>query len=174
MERISLHTEGESRKGHEVRYRMAAGFVSPGDTVLDAACGIGYGSEILSNLQQITYVGVDNYLDDVYLEDTSTRKFLREDLLVWEPDFEYDVFVGFETIEHLPSYAHYISLAKQARNWILVSTPNIPTVHMNPHHLHDFEPGDLRKLFEDSRWDHYQTFQQPSEVSEVSIFRRRL
>lgn len=173
MERISRDTGGESRKGHESRYRLAAGFLEPGYTVLDAACGIGYGSELLSALHNVRYVGVDKYLDEVYLENTPQRQFLREDLLTWEPDFAYNVFVGFETIEHLPDFRHYVELAKRAEQWILVSAPIIPTVGINPWHLHDFEPGDLRGTFEDATWEHYQTLGQPSEVSEISIFRRR-
>jgi hypothetical protein len=65
-----------------------------------------------------------------------------------------------------------IALAKRARRWVLLSTPVVPTKHINIYHLHDFESGDLARFMEDEQWQHFQTVQQPSEVSEISVFER--
>jgi hypothetical protein len=44
IERVSPEMFGRQTAGHEARYALAAGFLRPGDVVVDAACGIGYGA----------------------------------------------------------------------------------------------------------------------------------
>jgi cyclopropane fatty-acyl-phospholipid synthase-like methyltransferase len=46
-------------EGHRLRYHLAAGFLERSDVVLDAACGIGYGSDILTARGGVTYIGID-------------------------------------------------------------------------------------------------------------------
>ena len=175
IERITQdNCVGPARYGHEFRYRLAAGFIERGDTVLDAACGTGYGYQVLRDLGSLSlvdYIGVDR-LPKEEVEIPFSR-YLDEDLTTWFPSWDFDVFLGFETIEHLPNYRNYIDIAHQAGKWVILSTPVVPTLHLNPHHVHDFASGDLQKLFEDEEWEHYQTVQQPSELSEITILRRR-
>ncbi len=85
----------------------------------------------------------------------------------------FDVFCGFETIEHLTDYSHYVLHAKQARRWILLSAPVVPTTHLNPYHCHNFAPGEIASLFIDDDWGLFQSILQPSELSEVYVFERR-
>lgn len=164
---------GSSLMGHLTRYRLAAGFLEPDDTVLDAACGTGYGSDVLLQRGDIEYWGVDRTLDELIVGARHNRRFLRGDLTTWQPTFDFDVFVGFETVEHLTNYDHYLRVAKRASRLILLSVPVIPTVHMNPWHLHDFEPGELPRYVEDEDWQLMQALGQPSEFSEIYIFMRR-
>lgn len=173
MERITrANCVGPARYGHEFRYRLAAGFVRPGDWVLDAACGTGYGYWLLHECHGGgfgEYIGVDkSFPDGLEMKNLQTG-----DLESWVPPWDFDVFLGFETIEHLANYDHYVRLAQDARKWILVSTPVVATLHLNPWHVHDFEPGQLREIFENEEWEHYQTVQQPSELSEIVVLRRR-
>jgi hypothetical protein len=171
-ERITPETDGSSRDGHEFRYHLAAGFLSPGDVVVDAACGGGYGAEILQAGYGVTYFGVDRDLSGLWVSPLASRVFMQEDLTRWAPDFSYDVWVGFETIEHLDNYAHYLHMAKQARKWICVSVPVIPTVGINPWHKHDFRSSELPSLIEDEDWRLFQGLGQPSEFSEIYVFKR--
>lgn len=151
-------------RGHVLRYRLAAGFVEPGDTVLDAACGIGYGAEIFRRFPGCTYVGVDlNPVSD---------EFQAVNLETWKPKGKYDVAVSFETIEHLDDYSNLINILKRAKKWIIVSVPVVPTVHMNPWHKHDFAPQELPGLIEDADWEYYQYLPQPTELAEIYVFRR--
>lgn len=162
------------RRGHEIRYRMARGFIEPGDTVVDAACGAGYGADILTNGLDIEYIGYDAFMPSkLKNQSRDNRKFIKQDLCEFEIAIDPDVFVGFETIEHLTDYTTYVKSAKKSRKWIIVSAPIIPTKHINPYHLHDFQYGDLVRLFADHEWEEYQTIQQPTEFSEISIFRRK-
>lgn len=121
---------------HAWRYRWAARFTSDADVVLDAACGHGFARPFLKG----RWIGVDK---------ESLCGNLVADLTTWQPDFEFDVFVGLETIEHLGSVQNYVSVAKRARKYIVLSTPTVPTVGSNPFHLHDFTDADLPALFAD-------------------------
>jgi Methyltransferase domain len=161
-QRLHAESHESSWRGHTFRYRLAAGFARPGDTVVDAACGSGYGAEFFEGIE---YVGVDN---DPGLEPT-----IVANLGEWQPDFDFDVFVGFETLEHLPDYGAYVQAAKQAKRWIVLSTPVVPTTHLNPFHHHNFAPGELASIFIDDQWSYYQSVLQPSELSEICIFERR-
>lgn len=163
------YLEEGSWAGHHVRYLMASGFVQPGDTVLDAACGIGYGSEMFRN-RDVNYFGVDYSYSTLEFKDESWRTFIEADLTEWVPDFEFDVFVSFETIEHLPDYQNLLDIARMAKRWILMSVPIVPTKHMNPWHLHDFAQGELPTYVEDGNWKLFDAFQQPSEFSEIYVF----
>lgn len=160
--------DGYAREGHEFRYRLAAGFAG-WRSVLDAACGTGYGAKLLD---AASYTGVDISLDHLEVASAPCMTFRAADLNAWVPDFQYDVFVSFETIEHLADYRALIAAAKRARQWAILSVPVVPTKHVNPWHLHDFQPGDLQALMADDRWRHFQTVQQPSELSEISVFAR--
>jgi SAM-dependent methyltransferase len=171
VERITNPFVGPDTYGHEFRYHLAKGFLRRGgtDVVLDAACGIGYGYDIMQPGPAF-YLGVDRE------QPTACHGRTRVvDLQTWEPSlsFAFDMAVGFETIEHLADFSHYVEVLKQARRWILVSAPVIPTVGTNPYHLHDFAPGDLARIFEDEDWETYQVVQQPTELAEIAVFRRR-
>ena len=164
IERITNPFVSPDTYGHEFRYHLAKGFVRPGDTVLDAACGTGYGRRIMD---PSFYIGVDKEQPNPSVPGAVA------DLQTWMPLWAFDIAVGFETIEHLEDFSHYVEVLKQARRWIIVSTPVIPTVGTNPYHLHDFAPGDLAHIFEDGDWETYQVVQQPSEYSEIIVLKRR-
>jgi SAM-dependent methyltransferase len=167
-----IHADSAGVDGHRFRYHLAAGFLERGDRVLDAACGIGYGAEILQARGGVTYTGVDWDLSEVAVAGGIGRRFVEADLRVWVPDEGFDVFVGFETIEHLSSYEHYLVVAKQARRRLLLSTPVVPTTHLNPHHAHNFAPGQLAAMVVDTDWTLLQSVLQPAELSEIYVFGR--
>lgn len=138
-ERLSaLCSDRDQLDLHQYRYQWAAQFIDADDAVVDAACGTGYGRGILPG----RWIGVD--------QDTfNAAGVLRADLSDWVPPFDFDVFVGLETIEHLEDFTAYVTAAKQARKAIVLSTPIIPTMHMNPYHLQDFTQADIERIFED-------------------------
>jgi len=151
MERLEEDSGEEQWALHRYRYELAAQFCRLDDTVVDAACGIGYGKFILPG----KWVGVDIW------DDEKTTGVIHADLRSWVPTFDFDVFVGLETIEHIDPLEAYVDAAKQARKFIIISTPIIPTTHFNPHHVHDFTVRSLERLFDD--WDivHYEGQRDP-------------
>ena len=78
------------------------------------------------------------------------------DLRSWVPHFDYEVFVGLETIEHIDPLEAYLAAAKKAIPTIVISTPIIPTKHFNPYHVHDFTKESLEALFSDWKVVHYE------------------
>lgn len=173
-ERLTDDVVGPGRYGHEFRYRLARGFTLPGDQVFDAACGVGYGSTLVApHESHVSYLGVDIDTESVTGHVCPIHRFIEADLQIWKPYFPFDVGVSFETIEHLPDYQPLVATLKLARRWIIASVPTVQTTHTNPFHLHDFVPGDLAHLFVDDDWELFQTVSQPSEVAEISVFRRR-
>jgi ubiquinone/menaquinone biosynthesis C-methylase UbiE len=159
--------------GHEARYALAAGFLRPGDVVVDAACGIGYGALVLDAHDDVTYYGVDRDTSVIAVEGHERRTFVEADLQEWQPSFEFDVAVGFETIEHLENYQRYLEWARRAKRYIIVSVPIIPSKHVNVFHVHDFERDDIIQLVTaDAEWRLFQYFDQPWEHSCVYVFAR--
>lgn len=158
--------------GHLARYHLATGFLEPRDVVIDAACGIGYGADLLQNVQDVHYVGIDKDLSGLssIAWNGLDRIFLKEDLETWEPGAPFDVAVSFETIEHLNDWHTLVNWMCLAKKWIVASVPVVPTVGINPYHKHDFSPGELPDFFDG--WELFQVFQQPSEVSEVYVMQR--
>ena len=164
---------GRATAGHEARYALAGGFLRPGDVVVDAACGIGYGALILDAHDDITYYGVDRDTSVVTVKAHRRRTFIEADLRSWQPDFDFDVAVGFETIEHLESYELYLEWLRRARRYIIVSVPIVPSKHVNVFHVHDFERDDVIQLITaDADWRLFQYFDQPWEHSCVYVFAR--
>jgi hypothetical protein len=173
VERVSPEMFGRATAGHEARYALAAGFLRPGDVVVDAACGIGYGALILDAHGDVTYYGVDRDISIVAVEEHPRRTFIEADLQSWQPPFEFDVAVGFETIEHLENYQMYIEWVRRSKRYIIVSVPIVPSKHENVFHFHDFERDDIIQLVTaDDEWRLFQYFDQPWEVACVYVFAR--
>lgn len=178
-ERITKDTPALEREGHEFRYRLAKGFVGGYTTVIDVACGSAYGAPILAtSSDRVHYVGVDKTIttdpNEWWMATTPPfTRLVQAHLESWIPDVPFDVAVCFETIEHLDDYSFLLFNLKKARKWVLISVPVVPTVGINPWHVHDFKPGEMVDIFEDDDWRLYQMVQQPSEVSEIYVFCRR-
>lgn len=162
IERIDETNVGPiTLRKHKYRYQVASRFIEPGDTVVDAACGSGYGHSLL---QCAKYIGIDKDVPEAAKKSGKRYKlhggyFYKADLCEYEPDFEYDAFITLETIEHLQDYTNLVEMAKRAGRVIVVSTPIVPTKHNNPYHLHDFVKSDIEGLFVDDQWSlaHYET-----------------
>jgi SAM-dependent methyltransferase len=173
VERVTPEMFGRPTAGHEARYALAAGFLRRGDVVVDAACGIGYGALLLDAHGDVTYYGVDRDTSIVAVKERSRRTFIQADLQAWQPSFDFDVAVGFETIEHLENYGTYLDWVRRARRFVIVSVPIIPTKHENVFHVHDFKRDDVVQLVTaDDTWRLFQFFDQPWEHSCIYVFAR--
>ncbi|MBS0466863.1 MAG: methyltransferase domain-containing protein [Proteobacteria bacterium] len=104
-----LRESGSRSDAHVGRYHFAAGFIRPGDAVLDAACGLGYGTYVVrSETQARSFIGIDasEYgIDYARLnfggEATSFLQGMLPDCLVNIPDNSVDHILCFETLEHV-------------------------------------------------------------------------
>lgn len=159
-------SEWQQQRGHVYRYELAEKLLNVGDIVIDAACGIGYGSTVLTANKAITYFGIDQVgaIDAQFL---GHGWFAAKDLNTWTPDFNFDVAVCFETLEHLDNPAHMVSWLKQAKRLVILSVPTVPTKHMNEFHLHDFTVDEILAMFDDAT--SIEVIPQPEELSHIFL-----
>jgi GT2 family glycosyltransferase/SAM-dependent methyltransferase/glycosyltransferase involved in cell wall biosynthesis len=118
---------------HWHRYLYASQFVA-GKSVLDIACGEGYGSNLLAGLAK-NVVGVDSDLETVK---HASGKYSRPNLefrcgtaetIPIQGKHLFDVVVSFETLEHLEAdnqlqFANEIKRLLKPEGILLISTPN--------------------------------------------------
>jgi 2-polyprenyl-3-methyl-5-hydroxy-6-metoxy-1,4-benzoquinol methylase len=112
-----------SRPDHRLRYKFAADKVL--GRTLDAACGVGYGSWLLS--QKVQVVGIDNYKLAILWarERFSGPEYILGDITEapWDGDFE--TIVSLETIEHMKDPAPALkAFRKSCKGNFIVSVPN--------------------------------------------------
>jgi GT2 family glycosyltransferase/ubiquinone/menaquinone biosynthesis C-methylase UbiE len=158
LERFVPELRGRISYEHRHRYAMCLDFVS-GKTVLDAACGEGYGSEMLARMAK-RVTGVD--LDQQVIAQAK-KKYLKTDRIEFAvttcsslpfKDGAFDVVISFETIEHFTEQTAFIGEVNRVLNaggTLIMSTPNRPvysdeTAQRNPFHEKELDEPELRML----------------------------
>ena len=151
---------------HLARYLWASRLVR-GRSVLDAGCGVGYGSALLARAGAADVVGIDLSAQAVEAARPGApdnAAFLVGD--VHELSFEagrFDVVVCFEVIEHVDRQD--AAIAELARvlapdGVLAISSPNREVYPPgNPHHLHEYVPEELRAALA-AHFDHVELHRQ--------------
>jgi SAM-dependent methyltransferase len=137
------------------RYRWACRFAAEA-RVLDAACGTGYGADMLAREGRAASVdGFDIAADAV---EAARSRFasdrvsftVGDALRLPVADDAYDLYTSFETIEHLPDDESYLAEAVRVLRpdgTFLCSTPNRLLMHpgatlddkpLNPFHVREY------------------------------------
>ncbi|EPH6984415.1 class I SAM-dependent methyltransferase [Pseudomonas aeruginosa] len=156
-----LREVGERSDAHVARYLWAEKYVRQGDRVLDAACGLGYGSYALAELSKASKItGVDgsdygvDYARENFCSLSPKLDFFAgylPECLAKYPDGHFDVIVSFETLEHVEHPEALLTefhrlLSPGGR--IVVSVPNDWSDETgedpNPFHLHVYTLDKLR------------------------------
>lgn len=165
MERLALDRFSSPwlRNQHLVRYRWAAAKFAAGRRVLDAACGTGYGSRLLSEAGARRVISVDlspeASLEAARNDDLQFLRFVRADVTCLPfRDATFDLYVSFETLEHVEDDR---ALLEEARRLLapggtfLCSTPNRDLLSpgltlrdqpRNPHHLREYSIAEFESL----------------------------
>lgn len=158
--------------------------------VLDAACGTGYGSYILSEVAEKVY-GIDiseeaiEYAKSHYNKENLTYSQMSITDIQFEDNY-FDVIVSFETIEHITKEQQKQFLEqvlKKLKNtgYLIISTPNDQLMreisygsYVNPYHLCEFNEEEylefLKKYFKHVKF-YYQTVTESSAIVPKGIAR---
>lgn len=165
FERISSD-QVDAQPGHVYRYRLALDWIENGQSVIDVACGVGYGAKILAQ-KNVEYLGVDKIAPEP--EYAQYGHWIHNiDLNTWKCYFNFNVALCFETLEHLENPQHLANELMAAAPLIIVSVPTRPTKHMNEYHLHDFTVDDITEMFGPAELVHLED--QPEELSHIFVF----
>ena len=117
-------------KDHLERYLFSRSYVK-NRTVLDIACGVGYGSSILAKAGATEVTGVDisdkaiGYAERHYSQ--GNLLFLQGDIATWKSGKRFDVITCFETIEHVDNHEGAllnISSLLREDGILIISSPN--------------------------------------------------
>lgn len=142
---------------HKIRYEFAKKY-SVRKSVLDVACGAGYGSAILAEVAAYV-IGADleekvvSYARSSYQRDNLSFRVEDAEALSFK-DGSFDTVVSFETIEHLNDISQYLREACRVlkpKGILIVSTPKARRTTKrpnNPHHTVEFSEEDFRALLE--------------------------
>ena len=134
---------------HLERYQLACKY-TVNKNVADIACGIGKGSNMMSNIGKAQHIlGMDIQPEAIryarWRNKESQITFEIADVQRLEIYNKYDLAVSFETIEHLPDYKSFlkgVTCLLKKDGYVLVSTP-ISAVDEdkspdNPHHIQEW------------------------------------
>ncbi len=150
---------------HIVRYSLASKYIRPADTVLDCACGLGYGCAILacqSRAKRIIGVDIDkeaiNYAIDMYGKKYSIEFYIDDaQNLSNIEDNSIDTIVSFETIEHILNYKKMLQEFRRVLKpdgRVILSAPNLWVnengIDENPYHVTVFDWNKLRGIISDN------------------------
>lgn len=138
---------------HLDRYQFAGQNLVQG-TVLDIACGAGYGTALLAESPLITHAwGVD--ISDAAVLYASKRyangrvSYICSNALEFSPAEPFDNVVSLETIEHVSEpaalFAHLVSWVAPGGR-LIASVPTTPSVDANPHHKFNFTANSFRGM----------------------------
>lgn len=153
------------------RYAIASHWCKD-KSVLDAACGYGYGSGILQALGASSVHGIDldsDACDEAFRRMTSSRmKFTAIDIFQLKEYFKshkFDVCTSIETFEHLPPerIGEYLqSIKSVTKETIIISTPKRKTptwTYNGGTHLYEYDPLEFGTiLYENFPDDEIKTF----------------
>ncbi|MCX5677972.1 MAG: methyltransferase domain-containing protein [Candidatus Omnitrophica bacterium] len=140
---------------HFARYRFFLDHIEPSDSVLDIACGSGYGSELIAEKARLV-TGVDG---DAKTIEYAKRHHSRENIAfqassaeMFCPKCRYDKIISVETIEHLTDPAAFLSRAKgwlkpKGELWLTCPLADKSVKHVdNPFHISEMTYEEINKL----------------------------
>jgi SAM-dependent methyltransferase len=153
VERLATDSRSPWWGEHLSRYVHGSTFAS-GRTVLDIACGTGYGSVALAEAGGRFIVGCDLAVEP--LAEANRRSAGKAVSYVSGSGLElpfaptsFDLVVSFETIEHLTDRTRFLKELHRVLKpdgVLLLSTPNAEVTSAyppNPFHVHEYTPAEL-------------------------------
>ncbi len=170
----------ETFRLHIERYAFAAQELRGANSILDIACGVGYGSRYLKDsLPAALITGVDSSADAIeyanHRYSLPKLKFGIADAMSFD-DGPFDAVVSLETIEHLPDPQRFLQRVTtrllRPGGIFIASVPVTPSMDANPHHLHDFTARSFRKLLANQGLIEFDRLHQMQPYSPLAVLTR--
>jgi ubiquinone/menaquinone biosynthesis C-methylase UbiE len=164
---------------HLHRYALALPYAS-GKTVLDIACGAGYGSALLAKTAAaVTGVDIDTATVQAAAEryQAPNLQFRQGSITsIPLPEDSFDVVVSFETLEHLAEHDQMLCEIRRVLRpggLLVISSPDkeyytdVPQYH-NPFHVKELYKEEFRRLLQ-QYFPHVQLLTQQSFTGSVIL-----
>ena len=171
-ERIDPHLDERvmrlSRLAHIKRYQKALQIIGGGNNVLDAGCGFGYGSKILSDRNTVVGIDISNEAIEYAQANYSGDKIIYHcgDLGTYDlsQHGQFDAITYFEVLEHVDDPSKTLQNIRDSlkdSGKIVISVPNANNAPLNnEHHVNRYTPEDLEQLLNSSGFEVKQQFGQ--------------
>lgn len=159
-----LRESGVRAEAHLARYQLSAAYAKNAGVILDVACGLGYGSALLARqYPNARIIGIDistyaiDYARANFASVLPNLEFHVADAceLSMIPEGSVDLVVSFETIEHVPDPAKFLTgviLRMKPDAMFIGSVPNLwideTGKDPNPWHFHVFDLPKFYQLFD--------------------------
>lgn len=160
------------RRDHTARYEWAARHLGTGCRVVDLACGIGYGTQILAKAGH-EVIGLDRDREAI---DYARTHYAHDRACYWRSDAEklhiaaqYDAVVCFETIEHVKNPRPMLRELAKAAPRLLASVPNESAFPWrgHAHHYRHYTKAEFSALLAECGWRVTEWWGQAGPESEV-------
>jgi hypothetical protein len=142
-------------------------------TVLDAACGCGYGSKIMQDSGAfVTGIDLEQEAIEYARKYYPGPEYILADVTKYHG--RYNWVVSFETLEHLPDPVPALVKFRESKH-LIISTPNQENYPFRPEsyegdrfpHVKHYMPLELDELLKNNNWEVIERFCQPKKTSPV-------
>lgn len=171
-ERQVAPTREGIRRDHVARYEWAAGHLRGHSRIVDLACGVGYGTQMLAEVVDEAIIGMDKSGDALAYARRHYHhpraRFLSSNAHKVGSLGKLDAAVCFETIEHVENPAPLLR-SLRAAPLLLASVPNevaFPWRGHKFHHRH-YTPAEFEQLLNECGWSVLSWHGQEGSESEV-------
>ena len=156
-ERQIAPTRSGIRRDHVARYEWAASRLPAGARVVDLACGVGYGTQLLAEVAREA-IGLDKSGEALAY---ARQHYAHERARFWSSETRpvsklgaFDVAVCFETIEHVEDPAPLLRSLHVASPVLVASVPNEEGFPWNGHAFHHrhYTPREFEALLAECGW----------------------
>jgi len=157
-ERQIAPTRAGIRRDHVARYEFVAKKLTGNPTVIDACCGVGYGTQLLAEAGCNT-VGIEKdaeavaYAKEHYSHDLA--QYICGDLTQQIELPSVDVAVCFEAVEHIKDPRPMLQSLHNSAQLLIASVPNeevFPWVNY-AHHFRHYTKAEFEELLNECGWN---------------------
>ena len=147
---------------HKQRYDFAIKMINPGTHIADMACGVGYGSWLMSRKAK-SVVGID--ISNEALAH-ARHNFMEENITFIHGDeyfytSEFDAVISFETIEHMDendgdAFLWKIKKSLKPNGILIMSTPINKTdnkINVSEFHIREYDDNEFPQKLADNGFE---------------------